>query len=88
MAPAEALRAARKAVLQAEIRDGLRALEWGDPAQEIGGLPRRDRRELSSRVMTDYRACRETAVQPGGARSAGEDVIRDSPSLRGEKLPR
>ena len=57
LAQAEALRAARDAVLsggrrRADLPSVLRTLDWDNLAEEFEGLARKDRRELASRITT------------------------------------
>ncbi len=79
-----------------KLQQALQTLDWENLAEEIEGLARRDRRELANRIMTIIehlvKLQHSTAPDPragwmetvGHARSEIEDIVHDSPSLRGE----
>jgi hypothetical protein len=101
LAQAEALRAARDVILsagrrRADLPSVLQRLDWDNLAEEIEGLAKKDRREISSRITTiiEHLAKLEfSSAAPPRAdwintvqreREEVEDILRDSPSLRRE----
>lgn len=101
LAQAEALRAARDVILsagrrRADLPSVLQRLDWDNLAEEIEGLAKKDRREISSQITTiiEHLAKLEfSSAAPPRAdwintvqreREEVEDILRDSPSLRRE----
>jgi len=96
LAQAAALRAAGGALARAEDQatDLLRALDWDNLAEEIEGLARKDRRELSSRLSRIVEHLVKLEFSPTAAPRDGwietvlreraeiEAILEDSPSLR------
>lgn len=74
----------------------LRVLDWDNLAEEIEGLARRDRRELGSRIapiiehLVKLQHSPARDPRPGWIETVGREreevreILRDSPSLRGE----
>lgn len=93
---AAALRATGEAALRGDrnLAERLRALDWDNLAEEIEGLARRDRRELSSRLASIVEHLAKLEFSPTVAPRAGwsetvlrdraeiESILQDSPSLR------
>jgi len=82
--------------VSAEVLGLLRALDWDNLAEEIGGLARRDRRELGSRIALIIEHLAKLQHSPaqdpragwvetvGRSRGDVRRILRDSPSLERE----
>jgi hypothetical protein len=93
---AAALRAVEDAILNGKDQsaDLLRTIDWGNLAEEIEGLARKDRRELASRIsvivehLAKLEFSNDTAPRTGWIgtlsreREEIAELLQDSPSLR------
>jgi hypothetical protein len=87
---------ARADALRSAARGTTQPIDWENVAEEIESLGRSERRELSSRLGIIIEHLLKLSLSPAGAprrgwvetvrraRAGVEDVLHDSPSLRGE----